>query len=67
MSITSDNVNRPEIAQDIENVQASADRYYQGKGKGNQLAAKSAWDDHQAVLAAFKAKYGSLQVRPSMR
>lgn len=69
MSITSDNVNRPELAQDIENVQASADRYYQaqGKGKGNQLAAKSAWDDHQAVLAAFKAKYGSLQVRPSMR
>jgi DNA-binding GntR family transcriptional regulator len=66
MSFNPDTVNRPQLADDIENVQASADRYYQAQGKGNQMAAKSAWDEHQAVLAAFKTKYGSLRVRPSM-
>jgi len=43
---TRDNLNRPEFKQDVENVRKSAQRVY----------------ETEAVLDAFRAKYGSLRI-----
>lgn len=64
--ITRDNLNRPEFEQDVDNVRKSAQRVYETEAKGNQTASQAVRTEHQAVLDAFRAKYGSLQVRPSM-
>lgn len=55
------NINRLELAQDVKDVQASALRVYAAK---DERESKKAWADHQAVLDAFVAKYGSLRIRP---
>lgn len=64
MTITRDNVNRAEFEQDVENVRNSAQRVYDVERQ--RPSDKTARDEHQALLEAFKAKYGSLRIRPFM-
>lgn len=60
--ITRDNLNRPEFQEDVENVRKSAQRVYETEAKGNQAASQAARTEHQSVLDAFRAKYGSLRI-----
>ncbi len=60
MSFNPDTVNRPQLADDIENVRRSAQSVYDAAE--GPMTYQKAWDAHQAVLAAFVAKYGSLRI-----
>lgn len=54
-------VTRTELKQDKEALFRSAERVY---AAARPMEYKAAWNAHQAALAAFKAKYGTLRIGP---
>ncbi|QDF96787.1 hypothetical protein CJ010_09725 [Azoarcus sp. DD4] len=60
--INPNDINQTELAQDKEALRASAQRVYAAQAGFER---EKSWAEHQALLDAFVAKYGSLRVRPT--